>query len=986
MEKNSILIVEDDGILAIHLEDMLSNQGYQVLKPVATGEEAVQFALDQHPSLILMDIELGGKINGIQAAEQISQKDDVPIIFLTGFSQDPLLQEAKITAPYGYLVKPVPERELAATIEMALYRHQLDHKIKESEARFRSLIEQASDGIFLTDEKGNFIEVNSSLCNLLGYDANDLLSLNFVNILSPEFHSIMPLRLQEMADGKTISYEQRLIRKDGKTIHAEISGRKLEDGNLQGIARDITQRKITEEALKRSEEKFSTAFRVSPDSININRLSDGMYLEINSGFTELTGYSWDDVKGKTSIEIAIWVDPADRARLVKGLREKGEVSNLEASFRLKNGSIKVCLMSAKTIEVDGELCILSITRDITVRIQAERELKESEEKFRSIFENSAIGIAITDLHNNFLTGNPAILKMLGYTEEEYCHLNISDISHPDDAAKDLAMMDEEVTGKRNTFTMIKRNRHKDGHTIWGKLTSTIVMDGAGNPKYTIGMFEDISDQKKAEDSLSAQEKLFRTVFDTVPVGIFIVNKEGRITELNPAGQRIWDGVRYSELDELNEYKGWWRSNGKRLGSHDWGSARAAEKGESVMNEEIEIESFNGTHKIITNSAVPLLDDQNQLTGAVAVVQDITERTKAVEAIHRRNEYLGALQETVYELITQLDLDLLLENIALRASQMFSTSAFYIDLMDTSTGYLVTRIGKGVMSATLNHSIPLGEGVSGTVWQTKKPFVVNDYHKRAGIIPGYETKSVFSVAGVPLLAGDEILGVLGLAYDLESGRTFNDEAIDYMSQFARLATIAIKNTRLYNLVQQELAERKAAEAALRESEERFHQMFEGHNATMLLISPETHEIIDANPAACRFYGYSMEEMRGMDIGKINLSSGEMIESSIQHILNESALYLEFPHRLASGEVRTVEVHSSPIIVNNQSILFSIIHDITERKQAEEQVQKQLNELRRWNSVTLGRETRIMELKQEVNDLLKKVGLPQRYNYIEERGNE
>ena len=371
------------------------------------------------------------------------------------------------------------------------------------------------------------------------------------------------LRIKDMLDGKTIRTERRMRRKDGSIIYVEISGNVLEDGKLQGIVRDITQRKITEEALSKSEEKFSKAFRTSPDSININRLSDGMYIEINSGFTDLTGYTWEDVRGKTSVEISIWVNPEDRTRLVQGLREKGEVTNLDAAFRLKNGGVKECLMSAKTIEIDGEMCILSITRDITERKRvetaireseevlsfiikydpnaiavfdndlhylavsdrylqdynvqesniigkhhydvfpempqrwkdihqrvlagsieqndddyferpdgsitynrwecrpwykvdgniggmitytevtterklAEKALIESEEKFRSIFENSLIGISVTDLNNNFIDGNPAILKMLGYSLEEYCHLNVKDISHPDDVEKDIS--------------------------------------------------------------------------------------------------------------------------------------------------------------------------------------------------------------------------------------------------------------------------------------------------------------------------------------------------------------------------------------------------------------------------------------------------------------------------------------------------------------------------------------------------------------------
>lgn len=986
MSEDKILIVEDDAILAIHLEDVLKRQGYSVLPPVAKGEDAINVVKDLQPGLILMDIELGGKINGITAAEMIGEMDDVPVIFLTGFSHDPLLQQAKITAPYGYLVKPVPERELAATIEMAIYKHSVDHKVRESESRYRSLVEQASDGIFMTDQQENIIEVNDAECDLLGYSREELLKLNMENLIYEGDRAEVPFRVNEMLDGKTARSETRMRRKDGAILFVEISGKLLENGKIQGIIRDITQRKITENALRKSEEKFSKAFHTSPDSININRLSDGLYLEINSGFTDLSGYTWDDVRGKTSLEISIWENPDDRTRLIQGLREKGEVSNLDASFRIKNGTIKECLMSAKTIEIDGEMCILSITRDITERKRAEKAIKESEEKFRSVFENSAIGISITDLNSNFIAGNPAILKMLGYSLEEYCRLNIRDISHPDDEKKDMDHMREVTEGRLTSFSMVKRNLHKDGHIVWGQLTNSVVLDSAGHPKYTIGMLEDITDRKQTEDSLHEQEKLIRTVFDTVPVGIFIVNKEGKITLLNPAGQNIWEGVRYSELDELGEYKGWWRSTGKLLSAHEWGSARAVENGETSMNEEIEIECFNGVHKIISNSAVPIFDDQNIINGAVAVIQDITDRTKAAEALQRRNEYLAAMQVTIYELISQLDLDLLLENLTVRAGQMMHTTACFLDLIDPLAGKLIPQVGKGIMSDSLNHAVQPGEGVAGVVWQTRKPYVVNDYDHWNGRVNGFQNTGVNSLIGVPLLSGDEILGVLGLAYDYDSGRVFDPEEVEILSQFARLATIAIQNARLYTKVQEELAERKIAEAALRESEERFHQMFEGHNATMLLISPDTAKIIDANPAACRYYGYTLDELRGKPISDLNLAPAVDQANAIQSVLDQTRVNLIFPHKLASGEVRTVEVHSTPIEVNNQKILFSIVHDITERKLAEEQVQKQLDELRRWNEVTLGRETRVIELKHEVNELLKKAGEPQRYNFIQEPINE
>jgi PAS domain S-box-containing protein len=163
-------------------------------------------------------------------------------------------------------------------------------------------------------------------------------------------------------------YELLGLRKDGTVFPVEVRARTTWISGRQlrvTAARDITERKQAEAVLRASESKFSTAFHISPDSININRLTDGLYLDINQGFTDLTGYTREDVLGKTSLEINIWANSEDRARLIQGLQSQGVVKDLEAKFRMKDGQLRVGLMSARTIEINGQQCILSVTRDIS---------------------------------------------------------------------------------------------------------------------------------------------------------------------------------------------------------------------------------------------------------------------------------------------------------------------------------------------------------------------------------------------------------------------------------------------------------------------------------------------------------------------------------------------------------------------------------------------------------------------------------------------
>ncbi len=149
MGKERLLVVEDEGIVALSLKKDLGNLGYDVLMTVDTGEEAIEQAAELQPDLVLMDIQLAGEMNGIEAASQIRSCFDIPVVYLTAFADDSTLQQAKITEPFGYIIKPYGEKELTTAIEMALYRHQMERRLKESEEKYRTLFSTVEHGIAL---------------------------------------------------------------------------------------------------------------------------------------------------------------------------------------------------------------------------------------------------------------------------------------------------------------------------------------------------------------------------------------------------------------------------------------------------------------------------------------------------------------------------------------------------------------------------------------------------------------------------------------------------------------------------------------------------------------------------------------------------------------------------------------------------------------------------------------------------------------------
>lgn len=209
-------------------------------------------------------------------------------------------------------------------------------------------------------------------------------------------------------------------------------------GRVVMVFSDVTERVRAAEVLRQSEEKFSTAFMISPDSININRLVDGMYIDVNQGFMQLTGYSREEVVGRTSLELNIWDDPADRARLVQALQDHGVVKNLEATFRRKNGERALGMMSAQVMSINGEMCILSITRDMTERIEAQRALQAAHNQLEAAYDATLEGWArALDLRERDTASHSRrvvnltlrVARAVGFSEEELVHIRRGALLH-----------------------------------------------------------------------------------------------------------------------------------------------------------------------------------------------------------------------------------------------------------------------------------------------------------------------------------------------------------------------------------------------------------------------------------------------------------------------------------------------------------------------------------------------------------------------------
>jgi PAS domain S-box-containing protein len=420
MTHATLLIVEDDGILAANLEGIVNALGYGVLGPVATGEEAIALLQDHPADLVLMDIELAGKLNGIETAGIITRTSDIPIVFLTGFSHTPVLEQAKSAAPYGYLIKPVSERELAATVAMSLHRHALDRQLKESrqalaesEAKYRHLFAHAPLGIFRTTLDGKALLVNAEMARMVGCATPEEAISEFTDLARQLYAD--PGKREEFVNllrlhGEVRNFVYRARQKNGEHLWISMTARlsansgteNLDGPVIDGFAMDITDRKMAEEARHTTLERVNIILsNLHPGILLVS--SDDRVEFVNQSFcdlfdleerpADLLGVPAPELLGKMA---AVFADPPGAiARIQEIVLRQQPIKNEEVALR----SERTYLCDFIPITVHGKTYgRLWHHHDITDRRRTEEAL---EKRMLALIQplDSPEGIAIEELFN-----------------------------------------------------------------------------------------------------------------------------------------------------------------------------------------------------------------------------------------------------------------------------------------------------------------------------------------------------------------------------------------------------------------------------------------------------------------------------------------------------------------------------------------------------------------------------------------------------------
>lgn len=346
MCKKRIIVVEDERLIAEDIKRTLTYLDYDVVAVISSGEEAISQAAFHLPDLVLMDIMLEGQISGIEAAEKIYSQYNIPIIFLTAYSNDQTLKEATAAEPYGYILKPFEERELHATIEMAFYKHSMQKKLLENEKKYRDIFENANEAICVIQDK-NIAFCNPKTYDFFGLSQNDLIGSPFLSLIYKEDCSLVEKQLfnNEQKNHSIIFRIQK--------INNELRWLKLNSVFINWENRDATLNFMSDITDQLQAEEESKKFKSISDNSNFGQAITDLNWNIqyiNNNYAESFGYTMDELIGKNIVSLLTKSSQKDIEILQKSMNDKGKFTNIELNHLTKEGNKCAMLMNGIVID------------------------------------------------------------------------------------------------------------------------------------------------------------------------------------------------------------------------------------------------------------------------------------------------------------------------------------------------------------------------------------------------------------------------------------------------------------------------------------------------------------------------------------------------------------------------------------------------------------------------------------------------------------
>jgi PAS domain S-box-containing protein len=794
------------------------------------------------------------------------------------------------------------------TEENQLLRSKLE-KLKSSHksevlqrmAQMEATINSIPEGFLLYDNHNNILHINNiaqEILRLTEEEKNLPLSerIRLFKAENPEGKSfpLEELPLSRAQNGETVHGEIMKIIHKNRTIWISVSAAPVlsSDGIKHGAAvefSDITKLKETELKYRRGESQLRRLADSMPQLVWITR-SNGYHEYFNKRWYEFTGTKPGETYGE------IWstlLHPDDYQRTIdiwQHSLKTGEPYSIE--YRFKRGSDNTYHWflgrAMPVFNKQGKITRwFGTCTNIQELKETEEALLESQERNRLVNKATHDIIWDWDLITDSHSWNEAIEAALGKSRNELPQSTQSwyDHIHPDDRERVIKSIHHAIQSGEAEWNSEYRFGPAGGPWKIYFDRGFIARTRDGQAYRIIGSMFDLSERKKAEKALKKSEKLLHNILEVLPVGVYVADEEGKIALTNPAAEKIWGGNKHIPLNELGEYRGWWRKTGKRLNAEDWAFARAFTKGESSDNEEIDIECFDGSRKTILNFAAPVRNDNGEIISAVAASMDITQRIKVEEALIESEERIRA---------------------ALEAGNL---------------GTWELNLLTGVATRSLRHD---------QIW---------------GYPDGKEEWGM-EMAMKQIVAEDHSIITEAYEQAYKTGSLAHENRIVWPD--GTLHWIAANGSVRYNHqgkpvsvtgVVADITERKTAEEALRQSEERFRTLAD-NISQLAWMADEKGWISWYNKRWFDYTGTTFEEMQGWGWTKMHHPDHiDRVMKSIQFTLDNGVRWEEiFPLKDKNGKYRWFLTRAIPIKDSKGKIIrwFGTNTDITEQRESEIQL--------------------------------------------------
>ena len=518
-------------------------------------------------------------------------------------------------------------------------RKETEKKLKESEQKYKDLFENASDTLFALDRLGRFTSGNKKAEEISGYKREELIGKHFKKVV-PLKHMPKLLKLLQKAfkgEIEEAEFEVEMKNKKGKLIPLDVTARIIkENGKIIGsqyIARDISERKKTEESLRESEERYRKQFEEALDAIVIADAETGIIIDCNRVASELVGREKSELVGKHQriLHPPEEIEGEFSSTFKQHLKEKeGQV--LEAQVITKKGEIREVAIKANLFELRGKKVLQGIFHDITERKRAEKALRASEKRFQDITENTGDWIWEVDTDGKYTYASPVVERILGYKPEEVIGNHFYDF-FPLDEREQLKDAAFEVFDKKDPFVdFVNRNVRKDGRVVILETSGIPIIGHDGKLLGYRGADRDITERKKAEKAIKTSEEKYRTITENINVGIYrnTPGPKGKFIEANPAIVKmfVYDKEDFLKLNVSDLYQN--PEDRKKF------SEKIMKDG-FVRNEEIQLKKKDGTPFWGSATAVAVRDEKGTIKYYDGMIDDITKRKEMEEELQKSYE-------------------------------------------------------------------------------------------------------------------------------------------------------------------------------------------------------------------------------------------------------------------------------------------------------------------------------------------------------------